>query len=71
MAKEPALMAFWQSVASAGDDGWQEERRRVLGVQRRAMQAASAADRKLMFDLYAVQSLVPLYRAWGQMLLVV
>jgi hypothetical protein len=31
--------------------------------------SADPNDRRLILDVYAVRSLIPAYRAWGQMLL--
>lgn len=69
LGDDPELEAFWQSVAHAGPDGWREERQRVMAAERQASASDGPGTRLLMLDIHAVKSLLPIYRAWGRMLL--
>jgi len=62
-----ALAAYWSSVASAGDEGYDEERRRLRAEVGRA--STVTEDRGAAIDGNAVARLMPLWRAWGQVLL--
>jgi hypothetical protein len=62
------LAAYWQSVASAGDDGWCEERRLLRAFERDAARAIDPQDRLLALDSNAVEALIPTWRAWGRIL---
>ena len=69
LASDRPAQAYWLSVASAGEDGWREERRRIREVERAAAQSSDPRQIKLMLDVWAVRSLLPLYRSWGQTLI--
>lgn len=69
LATDPALNAFWQSVAQCGQEAWTEERLRVRAVEEEALQSADPEGRMMGLDVNAVRSLLPTYRAWGRMLL--
>jgi len=69
LATDPALNAYWQSVAQSGREAWTEERMRVRAVEEEALCSPEPEERMLALDANAVKSLLPTYRAWGQMLL--
>lgn len=69
LATDPALHAYWQSVAQGGPEAWTEERLRVKAVEEHALQSGDPKERMLGLDVNAVKSLLPTYRAWGRMLL--
>lgn len=69
LATDPALNAFWQSVAQGGPEAWTEERLRIKAVEEEALQSADPEERMLGLDVNAVRSLLPIYRVWGRMLL--
>ena len=69
LSADPAVEAFWKSVAAAGPEAWQEEKRRVKRVEEMALDSDDLDVRLLALDAYAVRSLMDTYRAWGQMLL--
>ncbi len=66
---DPAVSAFWHSVAQAGPDGWREERQRLKTVQTQACSSAAPQERLMTLDTNAVKSLLGAYRLWGQMLI--
>ena len=68
LSEDRAVATYWMSVAKAGDDGWQEERARIREVERAASASSDHKKRLLVLDVWAIRSLMPLYRTWGQML---
>ena len=66
---DPAVAAYWRSVAAAGSEGWREERQRLKAVATEAAASADPVERQLALDTNAILNLVPTYRAWGAMLL--
>ncbi len=69
LGSDRPVQAYWLSVADAGDEGWREERRRIREIERAAAEFSDLRRVKLMLDVWAVRSLLPLYRSWGQMLI--
>ena len=69
LSADPAVEAFWKSVAATGPEAWQEEKLRVKRVEEAALDSDDPEVRLLALDAYAVRSLMDTYRAWGQMLL--
>lgn len=53
------------SVAETGRDAWMEERKRIRAVQKEGLAANDEAGRRMALSLYAVKSLLPVWRAWG------
>jgi hypothetical protein len=64
-----ALAAFWLSVVQAGDDGWREERKRIFDRQQEALRSIDPVERLNALELDAIKSLLPVWRAWGQVLI--
>lgn len=64
---DPQVSAFWASVVDGGDNAWREEKERIV---RRGKEGAGNADRTAAdWDSTTVRSLLPTYRAFGQMLI--
>lgn len=59
------LTTYWASVAEAGEAGWEEEADRV---RRQRMTGGTGQETGMPSDLWAVKRLLPMWRAWGQVL---
>lgn len=67
---DPQLWAYFRSVTEAGPMAWVEERRRIRQVLRDAAeQAHDHGDRYPALDIEAVKELMPIWRAWGQVVI--
>jgi hypothetical protein len=67
---EPDVLAYWRSVAAAGQEGWREERQRVKAAEQAAANSNDSHERALVMDVNAIKALMPTYRAWGRLLLI-
>jgi len=68
LADKP-LAAYWDSVG-AGEDGWAEEQIRIRDRQRLAMRAPAGTEERMNgVEMNAIKALLPIWRAWGQMLI--
>lgn len=59
------LATYWASVAEAGAAGWEEE---ADLIRRQRMTTGGGQCAGILSDLWAIKRLLPLWRAWGQVL---
>lgn len=64
LAADKPLAAYFASVAAAGDDGWAEERARMVD----RLKDLPPEQRGDPQNVYAIAELMPTWRAWGQVL---
>jgi hypothetical protein len=70
LAADPQLAAYFDSVAEAGPMAFMEERRRIIRLLENAVRHADIqGNRYPVFDADAVKELLPVWRAWGQILI--
>ena len=68
LAADKPLVAYFASVAEAGDLAYMDERRRIRQVIREST-VDMQGERYPIFDIDAVRELLPVWKEWGSALL--
>ena len=63
------ITAYFISVAKSGEDGWREEKLRIVSHQRAAGRSHDSALRLQSFEHEAIYHMIPQWRQWGRLLM--